>query len=42
MSRANWSIREVPELVFALKEEILDDVRGLFFDLFRVALGGCT
>ena len=42
ISRAGESIREVLELVFALKEEILDDVEGLFLNLFMVAGHACT
>ena len=42
ISRASESVREVLELVFALKEEILDDVGGLFLNLFMVAGHACT
>ena len=42
ISKASESVCEMLELVFTLKEEILDDIRGLFLNLFMVAGHACT
>ena len=39
-SWARWSVREVPEAVLVLKEEILDNVGGFFFNLFIMMVAG--